>query len=358
VLAVADRNIPQITEALGGLAEVKTLPAAELTRENVRDAELLFTRSTVKVGPALLDGTSVRFVATATIGIDHLDVPWLESRGITWASAPGSNADSVAQWLAAALLTLHERGRLNLRALSAGIVGVGNVGSRVERLFRALEIPTLLNDPPRQAREGGDAFVPLERIFRDCNLITAHVPLDGTTRNLIDPARLGPDAWLVNASRGEVIVAPAANTILDVFPGEPLVPADWVERSALATPHIAGHSMEGKCNGTRMVYQAACRFLGVTPSWNPTLPPRAPLELPDDADDEALLLRALRSSYRIEDDDAALRQIVADPDPAAAFRRYREHYPERRELSGVEVRVPPGRARLAAALQALGAHVR
>jgi erythronate-4-phosphate dehydrogenase len=361
VLAVADRNIPQVTEALAGVAEVRTFPSSELTRENLRDAELLFTRSTVKVGPALLDGTRVRFVATATIGIDHLDVPWLESRGISWASAPGSNADSVLQWWAAALLTLHERRQLDLRALTVGIVGVGNVGSRVERFCRALELPLLLNDPPRQAREGGE-LVPLDRIFGDCDLITAHVPLDDSTRHMIDPARLQEGAWLVNASRGEVVVAPAANTVLDVFPGEPSVPRDWVERCALATPHIAGHSVEGKLNGTRMVVEAACRFLGVTPAWRPTLPPRAPLDLLDDADDETLLLRAIRSTYRIEDDDAALRQIVAGPhaagDPAGAFRRYREQYPERRELSGVEVRVPTGRARLAAALQALGARVR
>ena len=107
-----------------------------------------------------------------------------------------------------------------------------------------------------------------------------------------------------------------------------------------------------------MVVEAAARFLGATPAWRPTLPPRAPLDLLDGADDESLLLRAIRASYRIEEDDAALRQIVAGPDAAGAFRRYRESYRERRELSGVEVRVPPGRARLAAALQALGAHVR
>jgi erythronate-4-phosphate dehydrogenase len=354
VLAIADRNIPQLADALAGLCELRVLPSAELTRENLRDADLLFTRSTVKLGPALLEGSRVRFVATATIGTDHLDLPWLTERGIAWASAPGSNADSVLEWFAAALLTLHERGALDLTKLRVGIVGVGNVGSRVERFCRALELPVLRCDPPRLAREGGD-FVPLDRLLRESELVTLHVPLDAHTRHLFDPARAR--GWLVNASRGEVLdtralLAARPKLVLDVFENEPAPSQELIDLCALATPHIAGHSLEGKLAGTRMVYEAACNFLGVPARWRPTLPELPPLELAGSGD-EQLLLSALRSRYRIEDDDAALRQFAA-PD----FRRYREQYPARRQLSGAEIRIPPARPRLAAALTALGAVTR
>jgi erythronate-4-phosphate dehydrogenase len=354
VLAVADRNIPQLEEALAGVCEVRVLPSSEITRENVRDAELLFTRSTVKVGPALLDGSRVRFVATATIGTDHLDTPWLESRGMVWAAAPGSNADSVLQWFAAALLTLHGRGDLDVRKLRAGIVGVGNVGSRVERFCRALEIPILCCDPPRQAREGGD-FVTLDEVLRECNLVTLHVPLDDSTRRFLDVTRV--NGWLVNASRGEVVErleAAAARLVLDVFDNEPSPSPSLIAKCALATPHIAGHSVQGKLNGTRMVYEAACRFLGREPSWQPRLSAPAPLTLEATGrSDEAVLLSAVEARYRVLDDDRALRDLAG-----GNFRHYRETYPERLELTGTPVTVFGERPRITAALSVLGAQLR
>jgi erythronate-4-phosphate dehydrogenase len=352
VLAVADRNIPQLDES--GLCEFRVLPSGELTRENVRDADLLFTRSTVKVGPALLDGSRVRFVATATIGTDHLDIPWLESQKIGWASAPGSNADSVLQWFAAAILTLHLRNLLDLDTLRVGIVGVGNVGSRVERFLRALQVPLLRCDPPRQEREGGD-FVSLDEILRECNLVTLHVPLDDTTRHFLDPARV--NGWLVNACRGEVVdgeelLAANKQLVLDVFEHEPAPSPALVAACALATPHIAGHSLHGKLNGTKMVYDAACRFLGKEPSWSPGYPEQAPLNLAGASDEELLLIA---NGYRIEEDDRELRQIVAGSE--RTFRRYRDRYPTRLELTRRRVTIPEGRARLSAALTVLGAEV-
>jgi erythronate-4-phosphate dehydrogenase len=359
VLAVADRNIPQLPEALANVCEVRTEPL--LTRDGIGDAELLFTRSTVKVGPALLDGTRVKFVATATIGTDHMDLPWLNARGIAWASAPGSNADSVLQWFAAALLTLHERRALDIAAMRLGIVGVGNVGSRIERLARALGIPILRCDPPRQRKEGGD-FVPLDELIARSNLVTFHVPLDATTRHMTDPAQLVPGSWLINASRGEVVDNHAllralprlGGAVLDVFENEPVPSRALVDACALATPHIAGHSRQGKLNGTRMVYEAACRFLGVAPTWRPRYPETPPLALiVEGKSDEALLLEAIRSGYRIEDDDRTLRQIVASADPS--FREYRQHYPDRLELTGTRVRLSVPRPRLSAGLSVLGA---
>jgi erythronate-4-phosphate dehydrogenase len=357
VLAVADRNIPQLADSR--LCEFRVLPASELTRENVRDADLLFTRSTVKVGPALLEGSRVRFAATATIGTDHMDLPWLESQGIAWASAPGSNADSVLQWFAAMLLTLHARGELDVKQLRIGIVGVGNVGSRIERFCRALEIPILRCDPPRQQREGGD-FVPLDEILRQCNLVTLHVPLDETTRHFVDPSQI--NGWLVNACRGEVVNGEALlaarpqglKLVLDVFEHEPTPSPELVAACALATPHIAGHSVQGKLNGTKMVYDAACRFLQQPATWTPEVPKRPELALAvEGKSDEELLLQAI--GYAIEDDDRAMRQIVAGQQ---TFRGYRDQYPPRYELTGTPVRLSTERRRLSAALAVLGAELR
>src|SRR5438094_2654308 len=205
---VADRNIAFAAEAFAPLGDVVTLPSAELTREAVRDADLLLVRSTVKVGAPLLDGSRVRFVATATIGIDHLDIAWLDGRGIAWASAPGSNADSVLEWWAAALLTVAERRGVELGGLRVGVVGAGAVGGRVERFCRALGIAPLICDPPRAAREGGAGFVSLDELLRAADVVTLHVPLAPDTRRLLDERRLAalkPGAWLVNASRGGVV---------------------------------------------------------------------------------------------------------------------------------------------------------
>jgi erythronate-4-phosphate dehydrogenase len=363
MLIVADRNVTQADEAFSALGEVRLFSASEITPDSVRDADLLLVRSTVRVGPALLEQSRVRFVATATIGVDHMDVEWLSSRGIAWASAPGCNADSVEQWFAAAVLTLHERQRLDLRQLRIGIVGVGNVGSRIERLCHALALPYVRCDPPRQAREGGD-FVALDQLLESSNLVTLHVPLAATTRHLLDPSRLSPGTWLVNASRGEVVDSTAleraasqlGGIVLDVFENEPTPSPSLVAACALATPHIAGHSIEGKLNGTKMVYDAACRFVGIEPAWQPRFPQKPPLVLAvESRSDEALLLSALRSGYHIENDDASLRKIVSGPEKS--FRHYRQNYPERHELTGTLVQLSMPRERLSAALTALGATV-
>ncbi|HWE31349.1 MAG TPA: 4-phosphoerythronate dehydrogenase, partial [Polyangia bacterium] len=281
---VADANIPYLHDAFGALGEVVTMPSRELSRDTVKEADLLLVRSTIRVNEALLANSRVRFVATATIGIDHLDAAWLDGAGIRWASAPGSNADSVVQWFAAALTTMSARVP-DVAHRQLGIVGVGNVGSRIERLFRALDVkPPLLCDPPRARREGGGAFVALDEILERCDLVTLHVPLtrsgEDATFHLVDVRRLRKNAVLVNACRGEVLDSESALAVdnmllLDVFEREPTPDPRLIARAALATPHIAGHSLDGKANGTKIIYEAACAFLGIAPTWRPrsSLPP-------------------------------------------------------------------------------------
>lgn len=342
---VSDANTPFVREAFHALGEVVLLPAAALTPEAVRDADLLLVRSTVKVGEPLLRGSRVRFVGTATIGIDHLDTAWLNAAQIRWAAAPGSNADSVVQWLAAALSLVPD-----LEQRQLGIVGVGNVGRRVERLWRALlPRPPLLCDPPRARAEGAAGFLELDELLARCDLVTLHVPLTKTgadpTYRFFDARRLRPGAILVNACRGEVLdhaLEVENPLLLDVFAGEPRPDPRLVERARLATPHIAGHSLDGKAAGTRLVYEAACAFLGVAPTWHPrdSLPPLdGPVVVSRRDDTVATALSAVAAGYDPTADDRALRALVAAGDDGTGFRRYREHYPVRRELGARTVRL-------------------
>jgi len=358
---VADANIPYLHDAFDPLGEVVTMPSRQLSPETVKEADLLLVRSTIRVNEALLAGSRVRFVATATIGIDHLDTAWLDGAGIRWTSAPGSNADSVVQWFAAAMTRVPDVAERQL-----GIVGVGNVGSRIERLFRALDVkPPLLCDPPRARREGSDAFVSLDEILERCDLVTLHVPLtrsgEDATFHLLDARKLRKDAVLVNACRGEVLDTESAlavdNTLLlDVFEGEPAPDPRLVARAAIATPHIAGHSLDGKANGTKMIYDAACAFLGVAPAWSPRdslPPPPGPIVIDRRDDGVAAALQAVAAGYDVADDDSALRAFA----DGTAFRSYREKYPERRELDGRPVRFTRPLVDVIRMLNAYGARV-
>ncbi|MHC5054493.1 MAG: 4-phosphoerythronate dehydrogenase PdxB [Planctomycetota bacterium] len=374
MLIVADENIPFAREVFSALGDVRTMSGRQMTSEAVRDAELLMVRSITKVNRALLEGSRVRFVATATIGTDHVDLAYLEQAGIAFASAPGSNARSVAEWVAAAMLTLEARGLVKLRGCTLGIVGVGNVGSRVDTVAKALGMTTLLNDPPRERAEGNagpDKFVSLDEICARADVVTFHVPLErgGTdpTFHMIDAAllaKLRGGAALMNASRGGVHDTAAlietkrsgaiGALVLDVWEGEPRIDPEIVSLADIATPHVAGYSYDGKVAGTRMIYEAACRFLGREPEWSEELPPHEDLVVTLDA---PCVRDAVKAAYDIEADDARLRQVVGLPsegERAAGFDRLRKTYPRRREFRNWRVRLAPGAEAAGPELEALG----
>ncbi|MCL2103724.1 MAG: 4-phosphoerythronate dehydrogenase, partial [Kiritimatiellaeota bacterium] len=272
---VCDKNMPYAFEAFSTLGDVTLKDGRQITAEDVRDAEALFTRSTTKINASLLDGSAVRFYGTAVIGTDHIDIPYLESRGIAWTAAPGCNAESVANYVTAALLSLGVWGGMTL-----GVIGVGNVGRRVCRHGGGLGLRVLANDPPRM-RDPNDAeaarFVSLDHLLAESDIVTCHVPLtrDGqdATFHLFDTPRFAmmkPGAIFINAARGGVADTDAliaalgggrvAHAVIDCWEGEPAYPPDLLARADIATPHIAGHSYEGKVNGTAMIYRAACAF--------------------------------------------------------------------------------------------------
>ena len=360
---VCDNNMPYAAEAFGTLGEVMLRDGRSISAEDVRDAELLITRSTTKVTRALLAGSRVRFYGSAVIGTDHIDIPYLEEAGIPWSAAPGCNAESVANYLTAALLYLGGKHGFRLEGKTLGVIGVGNVGCKVVAKARALGLRVVACDPPRK-RDVSDAaakdFVELNELLAASDIITCHVPLtrDGEDRtyHMLDRAafaQMRPGVIFVNAARGEVLETDAllevlgkrvAHAVIDTWEGEPNYRPDLLARADIVSPHIAGHSYEGKVNGTLMVYAKACQVLGVTPSFQPQLPaPPVPEWSADAAGraDEDLLREAVLAVYDIMGDDQRLRaSCVSDAvTRAKAFDRQRKEYPMRREFAATTVRL-------------------
>lgn len=372
---VADENIPLLDEFFSDFGTIHRLPGRAITAQDVRDADLLLVRSVTQVNRALLEGSRVRFVGTCTIGTDHLDLDYFAEVGIVWSSAPGCNARGVVDYVLGSVLTLAEREGVDPAARVYGVVGAGQVGGRLVNLLRGLGWQVRVCDPPRQAAEGGD-FDSLEQIIDECDVISLHTPLDASTRHLFDTTRLAalkPGTWLINASRGAVVdnaalrsllpQRPDLKVVLDVWEGEPQADVELAALCQLATPHIAGYSLDGKLRGTAQIYQACCRALGVAEqvSLADLLP--APwlseLSIDGSADPAWALASICRAVYDPRRDDADFRRsLVGDADTRrAGFDRLRKHYPMRREIDGLRVRIQGDSASLAALVRALGATV-
>lgn len=349
---VADDNMPGLTgfETLG---RVRRVDGRRLERAQLVDADILLVRSVTRVNETLLAGTPVRFVGSATIGTDHVDRDWLRARGIAFHHAPGCNAMAVAEYVLQALLRWSlEQGRAPA-ALCLGIVGCGNVGARVARLGLALGMEVRVCDPPRI--EAGGA-VPGTTASLDqalaADVVTLHVPLEEAgryaTRHLLDADRLralSAGQLLINTCRGAVVdnAALAARlrgggpaVVLDVWEGEPRIRTDLFARSWLGTPHIAGHSREGKLRGTAMLYRDCRHWLGLDAG---EVGVRAP-EAGHDGDVRTAedLLALLLRRYDIRRDHRTLEDSLDDADPGAAFDRLRRDYPLRHECAGLTVR--------------------
>jgi len=372
---VADSNIPFAGEAFARLGEVEVLKADELSAERLRDCDILLCRSTRKIDAEMLEGTNVRFVATATIGFDHVDLDYLRRRGIGFASAPGSNADSVSEYITSVLFVLAEQMGRRLRGMSIGVVGVGNVGSRVVRKAEALGMHVLQNDPPLQRQTGEGRFLPIGELM-GADVITFHVPLttDGAdaTHHMVDDVfleRVKPGAALINSARGAVVDGAALHraidsgrlgaVALDVWEHEPLIDMNLVRKVSIGTAHIAGHSLDGKVNGTKMIYDAVCKFLGIVPEWDPSevMPePDVPvLELDATGrDDEDVIREAVLALYDVRRDDAELRKIGDDPGRGGRFSALRRDYWKRRTFHHTSVRLTGGTPELRARLAGLG----
>ncbi len=368
---VCDNKIPFLRGVLEPYAEVTYLPGKETTDEVVRDADALITRTRTICNEALLKDSSVKVIATATIGYDHIDTRWCEEHGIIWRNAPGCNSWSVKQYLSSALLMLARKHSLNLEGMTLGVVGVGNVGSKVAQAASALGMKVLLNDPPRERREGPEAFVGLDEIIERSDIITLHVPLsregEDATYHLFDDARIAsmkPSQTLINSSRGPVVDNSALKRalksrsilggVLDVWEGEPELDRELIDLLDITTPHIAGYSADGKANGTAASVRTVSEVLGLPlVDWFPKeIPsPSQELEFTLDASGKSrqdLLSEAVFHTYDIMEDSDALR---ARPE---LFEKLRGDYPVRREPSAFTLHLRNATPEVAAALSALG----
>lgn len=358
---VADENIPLLDAFFAGFGSIRRLPGRAIDRTALADADILLVRSITPVTRELLAGSPVRFVGTCTIGTDHLDLDYFAEAGIVWSSAPGCNARGVVDYVLGSLLTLAELEGVTLDSRTYGVVGAGQVGGRLVEVLRGLGWTVLVCDPPRQQTEGGD-YVSLEQIIEQCDVISLHTPLQRSgehpTWHLLDRERLQrlrQGAWLINASRGAVVNNQALyevmlarddlQAVLDVWEGEPQVHVPLAELCTLATPHIAGYSLDGRQRGTEQIYQALCRFLGVAPSIRlHDLLPRpwlAQVTLDGASDPAWALAMVCRGVYDPRRDDADFRRTLEGDvhSQRQAFDALRKHYPPRREIDALRVRL-------------------
>lgn len=374
---LADENIPLVEAFFTEHGEIRRMPGRSINRASLEQAEVLLVRSVTRVDRELLEGSAVRFVGTCTIGTDHLDIDYFEEAGISWASAPGCNARGVVDYVLGSLLALAEREGAELADRRYGVVGAGQVGGRLVEVLRGLGWNVRVCDPLRQAREVGE-FVGLDEVLAECDVISLHTPLtledEHSTFHLLDRSRLQqlrPGAWLINAARGAVVDnaalreqltrRPDIQAVLDVWEGEPQADVELAGLCRVATPHIAGYSLDGKLRGTAQIYEAFCASKGLAPTVDlAELMPVAPLRgLSFDAlaSPRDVLATICRAVYDPRSDDAAFRRSLTGEDEQRrnGFDLLRKQYPPRREIEGLHVEISDTQPQLEQLVRALGA---
>jgi len=331
-----------------------------MNRDVLKDATALLVRSITPVDRNLLEDTNVKFVGTATTGDEHIDKAYLESRGVGFASAPGSNANSVAEYVIAALLSVARKKNVEPEGKSVGIIGVGHIGSIVGRKVKALGMQPLLNDPPLQRRTTERKYRPLEGLY-DCDFITLHVPLtyegEDKTYHMIDEKFFGflkEGSIFINTSRGGVADTTTLKNvmskgglrgvILDVWENEPDIDYELLRKVDIGTPHIAGYSLDGKVNGVRMIYEAMCKYFDLNINLNieDFLPEPEKTQVNIECRDKTeqdILHQAIQQVYAINRDDFNMREILMVPEQqrGAFFDDLRKHYPVRREFHNTKI---------------------
>jgi erythronate-4-phosphate dehydrogenase len=350
---VIDENMPYAEGLFSQLGEVILKPGRTLTADDLIGVDALMIRSVTKVNAELLaKADKLKFVGTATAGMDHVDQALLQKKGIFFTAAPGCNKVGVAEYVVSVLMVLAQQQGFSIFDKTVGIIGAGQVGSYLEKCLKGLGIKVLLNDPPKEQAGDPRQFTPLETLLEQADVITLHTPITAIgeypTRHLLDQARLNAlraDQILINAARGPVVDNQALKArlqqqdgfcaALDVFEEEPIVDMDLLPLLSFATPHIAGYGLEGKARGTTMIFNAFCEFLGKELSAEASdLLPVAPVPQVslDRAWDEATLHNLIQLIYDVRKDDALFRRLIG---PAGAFDKMRKDYWDRREYSAV-----------------------
>lgn len=377
---VADENIPFVKECFSSIGDVVTVSGRAVDVAMVKDADILLVRSITKVNADLLSGSSVKFAATATIGTDHIDENYLNKNNIGFAYAPGSNSNSVAEYVVAALLALGKKHKFQLEGKSIGIIGVGNVGSKVAKKTAALGMKVVLNDPPLERETKDNKYRPLGELL-GCDFVTVHTPLthQGTdkTHHLADDKffdSLTSKPFFINTARGGCCDTGAiksaldtgkiSGAVLDVWENEPLIDNQMILKAELSTPHIAGYSFDGKVNGMVMIYNAACRHFGLTPKFTAKdflpAPDIAEINIDPDSDDQQMIIHdTVQQIYVINRDDFNTREILIVPEDQRGgwFDDLRKNYPIRREFQNTKVILSKQDVRLSEKIKGIGFNI-
>lgn len=378
-------------EAFETLGEVIVVPDRDISALHVHDADALIVRSKTHIGKELLQGSKVQFVGTATAGYDHLDLDYFYDNEIAWCASPGCNANGVSEYVFTALLELHHRHGITLAGKTMGVIGVGEVGSRVVKKAEALGMRILLNDPPvaeRMKTPDYDTKVnvthygglrPLEEVLKQSDIITLHIPLEREKpwptfemANYRFFADMKPGAIFINAARGKAVNNDSLisaidsgvldHTVLDVWDSEPCYPLELLTRVDLASPHIAGYSFEGSLNGTLACYEAFCRFFELAPCWDEQeFLPHVPSITIDAAnkEDEDVLWEVVSQAYPINADDAAIREVAVEDNEQRGrnFDQLRKEYYRRREFPNFHLHTRNASKALKQKLRGLGFNV-
>ncbi len=352
---VADENMPNVENWFSTIASsIVRKPGRTLTKDDLAEADVLLVRSVTQVNEALLQNTPVKFVGSATIGTDHIDQAYLSSQNIQFHHAPGCNAQSVVDWLLAVLARMHVDHDLHWWQKTIGVVGVGNVGSKVVARLKAIGCRVLECDPIRHENGLLDAHVELADLMQQCDIVCLHTPHTRAgnypTHQMINHAmleKMRPNALLINGGRGPVVEHQALlshleqnsmRAVLDVWPDEPEVPESLLNRVDIASPHVAGYSLEGKYMGTQMLAQAAYDWAKLTVPSHGSLPQAFNLDarLYQQEDADLWVSELILAVYDPARDTVAMRQSVESGYiSSSTFDQLRKSYPIRRELASI-----------------------
>lgn len=338
---VADKHIPFLEGVFEPYAEVVYIDGRAITHDDIVDADAMIIRTRTRCNAELLDNTRVRIIATATIGTDHIDLPYCSERGIEVHNAEGCNAGGVMQYVFSALYGVAARKSIKLDGMNFGIIGVGNVGRKVEEMASYLGFNVLRCDPPRASVEGEEGFCSLEYLLANSQIVTLHVPLDDSTRKMADEnffLHMQPGTIFINAARGEIMDEAALKeaypklgaAIIDTWNNEPDVDEDMIELVDVATPHIAGYSYQGKQNGTAMSVRAVARHFGICELYDfypeNDIPDHEPVLLDLHDKKQGEVAAVFQYNYPIFTDDFRFRMEPHN------FEKMRSHYEYRREI--------------------------
>lgn len=348
---VADKNIPFLKGIAEHFGTTEYLTGADFTHDAILDADTLIVRTVTHFDEAMLEGTNVKLLCTATIGFDHIDTNYCDTHGIVWKNAPGCNSSSVQQYIVSALLVMAQNKGFNLKDKTIGIVGVGNVGKKVAKACKVLGMRVLLNDPPREKEEGGESFVSLEKIKEEADIITFHTPLtkegEYKTYHLADAdffSSLNRRAIIINSARGAIVDTSAIKkaignreiegATIDCWESEPNIDMEYMNMVDIATPHIAGYSADGKANATRMSLESVANFYGmdktILSEVQPPQPTNPIIDL-NSFDANRRIESAILTTYNPTDDFDRLKNSPS------TFKDQRNNYPLRREYSAYTV---------------------